>query len=120
MSILAFFPLGKKFEVSALKRRLGDIVKALSYEDLLELKKDTVSKTPLLKYLLSERIKELESNGNRCATCSSALNAEEYVLMFGRNEIKKKAYFCGLDCMEYFFSHLREITSKSVAQEQPS
>ena len=110
----------QKIEVTALKRRLGDIVKSLSYEDLLELRKDSISKAPMLKYLVSECIKELESNGNRCATCSSALNAEEYVLMFGRNEIKKKAYFCGLDCMEYFFSHLREITMKSLAREQPS
>ena len=103
-----------------MKRRLGDIVKSLSYEDLLEVRKDALSKTPMVKYLVSERIKELESNGNRCATCSSALNAEEYVLMFGRNEIRKKAYFCGLDCMEYFFSHLREITTKSLTTEQPS
>lgn len=103
-----------------MKRRLGDIVKSLSYEDLLEVRKDTLSKVPMMKYLVSERIKELESNGNRCATCSSALNADEYVLMFGQAEIKKKAYFCGLDCMEYFFSHLREMTAKSLAREQPN
>ena len=74
----------------------------------------------MMRYLLVERIKELESNGNRCASCSSSLNAEEYVLMFGRSEIKKKAYFCGLDCMEYFFASLRDITSKGLTAEQPS
>ena len=62
---------------------------------------------------INEKIKEHEKqHAKDCATCSNSLdpyNTNNYTIMFGQEDFKKKASFCGIDCLEYFLSNLKKI-----------
>ncbi|MBL7056544.1 hypothetical protein ISS07_06530 [Candidatus Woesearchaeota archaeon] len=70
---------------------------------------------------MQEKIKDLErKHNNDCSTCSNNLdpyNPNSYTLMFGPEDFKKKASFCGLDCMEYFVSNMKHMKQDSEKTE---
>ena len=72
---------------------------------------------------LQDKIKEHEKKHSKdCATCSSELDlysGNSYTLMFGPEDFKKKASFCGIDCLEYFLSGLKK-TKKTEEKEASS
>ena len=62
---------------------------------------------------IKEKIKEHEKSHEKyCVTCSNELdlyNTNNYTIMFGPEDFKKKASFCGLDCLEYFLTSLKKM-----------
>ena len=60
---------------------------------------------------LQEKIKEHErKHASHCTTCSNTLdfyNTNNYTIIFGPDDFKKKASFCGMDCLEYFLTKLK-------------
>ena len=47
-----------------------------------------------------------------CTTCSNAIdpyNTNNYTLIFGPDDFRKKGSFCGLDCLEYFLIRLKQM-----------
>ena len=94
-------------------RKFEDVVDVLDYNELMRFKSDLDSGAITIKKLLEERIrKKLKEHEKACATCSSTLNfykPNNYTLVFGRDDFKKKASFCGLDCLEYFIINLKEL-----------
>ena len=99
-----------------MSRRFEEVVDILDYNELMRFKNDLDSGAITLKKLLEEKIKRrLKEHEKICATCSNDLNfyrTSNYTLIFGPDDFKKKASFCGLDCLEYFFVKLKEIKSK--------
>lgn len=61
---------------------------------------------------MQQKLKEHErTHAKDCATCSSELdpfNANSYTILFGPEDFKKKASFCGLDCLEYFLISMKK------------
>ena len=99
-----------------MSRRFEEVIDVLDYNELMRFKSDLDSGAITLKKLLEEKIKgKLKEHEKICATCSSQLNfykANNYTLVFGPDDFKKKASFCGLDCLEYFIIKLKDMKSK--------
>lgn len=99
-----------------MSRRFEEVIDILDYNELMRFKNDLDSGAITLKKLLEEKIKQkLKEHEKICATCSSELNfykTSNYTLVFGPDDFKKKASFCGLDCLEYFIKKLNDMKTK--------
>ena len=99
-----------------MSRRFEDVIDILDYNELMRFKNDLDSGAITLKKLLEEKIKKkLKEHEKVCATCSNNLNfykTNNYTLIFGPDDFKKKASFCGLDCLEYFITKLKDMKTK--------
>lgn len=99
-----------------MSRRFEEVIDILDYNELMRFKNDLDSGAITLKKLLDEKIKKrLKEHEKVCATCSSELNfykTNNYTLVFGPDDFRKKASFCGLDCLEYFMIKLKNIKTK--------
>ena len=99
-----------------MSRRFEDIMEVLDYNELMRFKSDLDSGAITLKRLLEDKIKrKLKEHEKNCANCSNDLNfykSNNYTLVFGPDDFKKKASFCGIDCLEYFITKLKEFKSK--------
>ena len=97
-------------------KRFEDMMDLLDYNELMRFKTDFDSGALTLKKLLEENIKKkLKEHEKICATCSNTLNfykTNNYTLVFGPDDFKKKASFCGLDCLEYFIIKMKEMKEK--------
>ena len=97
-------------------RKFEEVVDILDYNELMRFKGDLDTGAITLKKLLEDRIKrKLKEHEKVCATCSGELNfykTNNYTLVFGPDDFKKKASFCGLDCLEYFIIKLKEMKTK--------
>ena len=100
-----------------MSRRFEEVFDILDYNELMRFKKDFDTGAITLKRILEERIKsKLKEHEKICATCSNDLNfykTNNYTLIFGPDDFKKKASFCGLDCLEYFITKLKNLKTKS-------
>ena len=98
-------------------RRFEEVIDILDYNELMRFKNDLDSGAIILKRLLEEKIKKkLREHEKVCATCSNDLNfykTNNYTLVFGPDDFKKKASFCGLDCLEYFILKLKDMKAKT-------
>ena len=96
-----------------MSRRFEEVVDILDYNELMRFKNDLDSGAITLKKILEEKIKRrLREHEKICATCSNDLNfykSSNYTLVFGPDDFKKKASFCGLDCLEYFTAKLKAM-----------
>ena len=94
-------------------RKFEETIDALDYAELMRFKDDLDSGASILKNSLEENIKKkLKEHEKTCATCTNNLNfykANNYTIIFGPDDFKKKASFCGLDCLEYFVIKLKAI-----------
>ena len=99
-----------------MNRRFEDVFDVLDYNELMRFKGDMDTGAVTIKRLLEEKIKrKLKEHEKVCATCSNNLNfykTSNYTLVFGPDDFKKKASFCGLDCLEYFIIKMKEMRSK--------
>ena len=97
-------------------KRFEDLIDVLDYSELMRLKNDVDNGAITLKKLMEERIKKkLKEHEKICATCSNTMNfykSSNYTIIFGPDDFKKKASFCGLDCLEYFIIKLKELKEK--------
>ena len=94
-------------------KRFEDLLEALSYDDLVLLKKDIDAQGLYTKRCVETKLKKkMRDFEKNCTVCSSELrlyNKSNYTLVFGPDDFKKKASFCGLDCLQYFMNHLKDI-----------
>ncbi len=97
-------------------RKFAEFVEQLSYEELNEISNDISAGSADIKDIVQEKIKERNRMYRKiCVTCGSPVNlrvAAEYTIVFGQRDFKKKASFCGLDCMEYFVGKLVDMNTK--------
>ena len=100
-----------------MSKRFEDVMDVLDYNELMRFKSDLDSGAITLKKLLEEKIKRrLKEHEKICAICSSDINfykSSNYTLVFGPDDFKKKASFCGIDCLEYFITKLKGLKSNS-------
>lgn len=96
-----------------MKKRFGELIDYVEYEDLLKLKNDIEDGGFHLKKLVEKKIKEHNTkHDQQCAVCSNILDTysiNNYTLVFGPEDFKKKASFCGIDCLGYFLTNLKKM-----------
>lgn len=101
-----------------MSKKVGDALGQLNYEELVELQRDLFAGGASIKQLVSNKIKELNDSQTRvCATCGGTVNLSvnhEYTLIFGPKDLKKRASFCAVDCLEYFFIQLKQLSEKRL------
>lgn len=96
-----------------MKYRLREVIDSLEFDELVKMKKDLEAGGFHLKRFLDSKIKEEEKGHEQyCSTCSTELNPKNtnnFTLVFGPEDFRKKASFCGVDCLEYFLKELKQI-----------
>lgn len=101
-----------------MKKRLVEVINQVQYDDLVKIEKDLNSGGRHLRRLVHEKIVNIEKDIVKiCATCGNKLNPyyiDDFKLIFGRRDFKKRAYFCGTDCLKHFLSTLTEDFDKNL------
>jgi len=102
--------------------RIQQFLNSLDQSELQQLKeKLDEGKLDLGREIKKRMIEYQQKHAKICAGCSSDINPEStnnYSLLLGPDDFKKKASFCGMDCLEYFLSHLKNMRRSSNEQEQ--
>ena len=95
-----------------MEEKVKKLLGALSYSELISLKRDVDSGSFLLQHMLNSKLNELEHSHRKfCANCNKQVSTEiddVYTLVFGDKTIKKKATFCGTDCLNSFIQFLQD------------
>ncbi len=95
---------------------LKDAVDAMEYDELMGIKIVLEGGGYNIKKMVTQKIREKERKHERkCAVCNSEMDgfrSSNYTLLFGPEDFKKKASFCGMDCLEYFIAKLRDMSYK--------
>ena len=86
---------------------------SLEHYELVRFKQEMEKGTLDIAKSIQGKIKEHEKkHAGYCATCSNTLdpyNTNNYTIIFGPEDFRKKASFCGLDCLEYFLIKLKQM-----------
>jgi|SaaInlStandDraft_6_1057023.scaffolds.fasta_scaffold248426_1 hypothetical protein len=96
--------------------KLNNIIGNMSYKELNAIEHDLYEGN--IGKLIKHRKEAFESYFNEkiCPTCGNTHKGinEGYTLFFGPKDFRKKASFCGLDCLSYYVEKLRK--NKSTIQ----
>lgn len=99
--------------------KLGRIIDNIPYEELLLLKRDL--EIGNIERLINKRIEHFKTEKKIiCATCNAEIadsGDNQFTLVFGPRDFKKRATFCAMDCMLYFTDKLKEISIKKINGE---
>ena len=98
--------------------KLSNIIGSMSYRDLKAIEKDLYEGN--IGTQIKTKLQEFEKNfsSNMCATCGNAhKNMPRYILFFGPDDFRKKASFCGLDCLNFFTQKLENQQKEIVGNE---
>jgi hypothetical protein len=100
-----------------MKRQFREVVDLIEYNDLVNMKKDIESGAINIKKLVEQKITEHKNKHlSSCSVCANDVNpssSNNYTLIFGPDDFKKKATFCGIDCMIYFLNRLKSIKEEN-------
>lgn len=86
--------------------KLSKIIKNLPEKELLKIKRDLVSGNidRIIEKKLFE-INEEKYSEKQCPVCGGKITSESFIIEFGKPYIRRRAYFDGVDCLEYFVSN---------------
>jgi len=97
--------------------RFEKFLSTLDHYELVRLEKEIEKGDLDVIKEIRGNIKDLEKrHSNSCTTCSNTLdpyNTNNYTIIFGPDDFRKKASFCGLDCLEYFLIKLKQMKKDS-------
>jgi hypothetical protein len=95
--------------------KLSNIISSMNYQDIKAIEKDLYEGN--IAKLVQTRKKWFENlvGEKNCPTCGNPVNENDsgYTLQFGPSDFRKKATFCGLDCLSYFIKKLEQEVSKN-------
>lgn len=84
--------------------KLAKLIRGLGKEELILIKRDLVAGN--IDREINLRLMELTSKEHfsekTCPVCGGEITNDAYKLEFGKGYLRKKAYFDGVDCLEYF------------------
>lgn len=96
-----------------MKKRLDDVIEMLDIGELVMMKKDIDSGGQKIGKLVEAKIRQqIKKHDRFCCVCNSRLDpysVSNFTLMFGPEDMKKRASFCAIDCMEHFMANLKEF-----------
>jgi hypothetical protein len=86
--------------------KLADLIRKLPADDVLKIKRDLEDGN--LQRVIADRLAELEMPQKVCPVCNTPLGENApYVLYFGE-DVRKKARFDAIDCLEFFIQDLKK------------
>ena len=92
---------------------LKKFLDSLEHYELVMLKQQMEKGSLDIEKEIRKSIQEHERKHARfCTTCSNNLdpyNTNNYTIIFGPEDFRKKASFCGQDCLEYFLIKLKQM-----------
>lgn len=80
--------------------KIKTIIEDMNPEELQELK-EQINKGHFQKSI-DKRLEIFKNPNQVCPVCNSAVGAEGLTLIFGSIDLKQKATFDAVDCLEYF------------------
>lgn len=95
-----------------MKQRLMNILQTMDYNDLRQLKWDLDKGNFDFNAALMDIIRKKEKTHKKyCSCCGSDILPSEnsYTMLFGPDDFRKKATFCGRDCMASFMQKLELV-----------
>ena len=102
--------------------RLRDVIDSLDYTELLNIQKDLDNGGHHLKNFIESRVKQREQEHAKiCSNCQSDIDpnsTSNYTLIFGPHDLRKKATFCALDCMNYFLKRLEVMKMEKHTRDE--
>ena len=85
----------------------------MRYEELKKIKKDLEEGGVELQKIVDQKMKQYETTHEQtCSVCYNNLepfSVHNYTLVFGPDDFKKKASFCGMDCLQYFLESFKNM-----------
>jgi len=66
---------------------------------------------------LSE-VREVKYSSKQCPICGGVINSEAFVLEFGKSYLRRRAFFDGVDCLEYFISEKLKKEQSIINDQQ--
>ena len=94
-------------------KRLRDVIHAIDYYELLKIRKDLDDGGIHIKKFIQDEIdKRHKEHSTFCSTCGTEidpLSTSSSTLIFGPSDFKKKATFCGKDCLDYFLKNMDQF-----------
>ena len=92
--------------------RLVKILASMKEDELKNLLKDVEEGN--MERLINKRLFILKNQKEKlCPVCGSTLNpGESFKLEFGPPDLRKKAHFCAMDCLEFFIQKLKSTQTK--------
>lgn len=100
--------------------KFKELMENVDYDDLSKLRSDLLSGGKHIKNLVAKRMEELEQDAKICAVCGKPIivGDDSFTLIFGRDDFKKRASFCAIDCLDYFLTHVKKKYKKTEIAEQ--
>jgi hypothetical protein len=92
--------------------RLANLIEQLDVQDLKLIQKDLEAGN--IERLVKRRLNILDEKQRKtCATCGRELapSEQKYSLEFGPRDLRQKAWFDELDCLDHFLENQRSIGS---------
>ncbi len=91
-----------------------------SLEELKELKQFFQEESEEIITKINKRIDDAEYKNKKCAVCGREIAdvEEPFVLYFGKKGFRKRAFFCGIDCLTYFLGQYRRLKDKRKESEK--
>ena len=106
-----------------MQKRLKDIIHTIDYYELLKIKKDLDHGGIHLTKFIENEIKERQKQHHTyCTTCDTDIDPHSsttQTLIFGSEDFKKKATFCGKDCLQYFLKNIEEKKNNMATHTTP-
>lgn len=96
--------------------RMKGLLSKMEDIELHHLKKDLLEEDSVMRQLIEQELsRRALEHKHICTACGSDLQGtNQFTLLFGPEGFKKRASFCGLDCMEQFTAKLREHKYKAA------
>jgi len=85
--------------------KLANVINSLSEKELMLIKRDLVAGN--IDRLIEFRLQEAQNmsfDEKTCPVCGGEITNNSLVLEFGEDYLRKRAFFDGVDCLEYFAS----------------
>lgn len=82
--------------------KLSKLISEMEKDDLIKIRKDLISGN--IERLIEKRLESFQENYSEkfCPVCGGPITDESFKLEFGSTYLRRKAYFDGADCMQYF------------------
>lgn len=86
--------------------KLSKLIQEMSKEELMLIKRDLVSGN--IDRQINMRLMSFEEEDlseKFCPVCGGPIKTDSFKIEFGKDYLRKRAYFDGADCLEYFIKN---------------
>ncbi len=101
-------------------KKIKKVIENANLKELRELKSYLQFQIEEIIDEINKRIEKLEESKKVCAVCGTPISEvdEPFELIFGKRGFRKKAYFCGIDCLNFFLHNYHNRRRKFQKMEQ--